>query len=213
MPDMVDFSLYLITDRSQVAEGHTLVTTVEAALRGGVKAVQLREKDLSASELRVLAQELRGLTRRYGARLFINDNVEIALAVRADGVHLGGHSRPTGAVRKQLGQDMLIGVSTHSSEEIRMAQDQGADFVTFGPVYATPSKLQYGPPQGLKKLADACRGITIPVFALGGITPARTAEVRRAGAGGIALIAAIIASPDPCAAAESFSACGRPDLE
>lgn len=208
MSNLIDFSLYLITDRNQVADQHTLFSTVESALKGGVKAVQLREKDLSATELLPLAQDLRDLTRHYDARLFINDNIDIALAVQADGVHLGGHSRPTDVIRERVGQKLLIGISTHSKAEIKLAAEQGADFVTFGPVYATPSKAEYGAPQGLDKLVDACRNSSIPLFALGGITPARAIEVQHAGASGVALISAIIASPDPRAAAEAFVTCG-----
>ena len=204
---MIDFPLYLITDRKQVANGHTLYTAVEAALQGGVKAVQLREKDLSAAELLPLATQLRDLTRSHGALLFINDNIDIALAVEADGVHLGGHSQATEVIRTKVGEKMLIGVSTHSKEEIEIAAKQGADFVTFGPVYATPSKAKYGKPQGLKKLSEACRNSSIPVFALGGITPERATEVKQVGAKGIALISAIIARPDPREAAEAFATC------
>lgn len=204
-PRATDFSLYLITDRHQVAPGHTLLSAVEAALQGGVTAVQLREKDLSAAELLPLARELRELTRRYAARLLINHHVDLALAVLADGVHLGGNSLPTEAVREQVGPELLIGVSTHSSAEILLATRHGADFVTFGPIYATPSKAAYGPPQGLHALSEACRISPLPVFALGGITPSRAAEVHQAGAQGIALISAIVASPDPRAAARSFS--------
>ena len=206
MPLPVDFDLYLITDRHQVPAGQTLLDVIEAALRGGVKAVQLREKALSTDQLLPLASELRTLTRRYGARLLVNDQVDVALAAGADGVHLGGHSRPTAEVRRQVGKEMLIGVSTHSSEEIRAAFDQGADFVTFGPVYATPSKAAYGDPLGLNALTEACQKSTLPVFALGGITPARAAAVRTAGAQGIALISAIIAVPAPEEAARAFFA-------
>jgi len=208
MPNPVDFNLYLITDRNQVVSGHSLISVVEAALQGGVKAVQLREKDLSATDLLPLAQELRDLTRRYAARLLLNDHIDLALAVQADGVHLGGHSKPTDVVRKLIGPDLLIGVSTHIKSEVNLAAEQGADFVTFGPVYATPSKAAFGPPQGLKALADACRDSILPVFALGGITPTRATEAREAGASGIALISAIIASPDPRSAAEDFVSCG-----
>jgi thiamine-phosphate pyrophosphorylase len=207
MPYMIDFPLYLITDRKQVANGHTLYTAVEAALQGGVKAVQLREKDLSATELLPLAKQLRTLTRQYDALLFINDNIDIALAVKADGVHLGGHSEATGIVRAKVGDKMLIGVSTHHKEEIERATKQGADFVTFGPVYETPSKAKYGKPQGLGKLAEVCRDSSIPVFALGGITAERAAEVQRAGARGVALISAIISSPDPRSSAVTFTTC------
>lgn len=204
MPNPIDFDLYLITDRHQVAAGQTLVSVIEAALQGGVKAIQLREKDLSAAELLPLATALRELTRRYAARLLINHHIELALEVSADGVHLGGHSLPTELVRRQLGPELLIGVSTHSSADITSAARQGADFVTFGPVYATPSKAAFGPPQGLHALTEACSASSLPVFALGGITTARLAEVRQAGASGIALISAIMASPEPRAAATAF---------
>ena len=205
MPNSVDFNLYLITDRHQVAPGHTLLSAIESALQGGIKAVQLREKDLSAAELLPLAQELREITRRYDARLLLNNHIDLALAVQADGVHLGGHSQPTEIVRERIGMDLLIGVSTHSNAEIISAAKQGADFVTFGPVYATPSKASFGPPQGLNALSEACRISPVPVFALGGINASRATEVRQTGASGIALISAIIANPDPQAATEAFS--------
>lgn len=208
MANPIDFNLYLITDRAQVAAGHTLLSAIDSALQGGVKAVQLREKDLPVSELLPLARQLRELTRRYDARLLINDRVDLALAVQADGVHLGGHSLPTDVVRQLVGPKLLIGVSTHSNADIGRATAQGADFVTFGPVYATPSKAAFGPPQGLNALTEACRGSALPVFALGGITPSRATEVRQAGASGIALIAAILASPNPCTSVEAFGACG-----
>lgn len=205
MPNSVDFNLYLITDRHQIAPGHTLLSAIESALQGGIKAVQLREKDLSAAELLPLAQELREITRRYGARLLLNDHIDLALAVQADGVHLGGHSQPTDVVRQRIGPELLIGVSTHSNADITLAAKQGADFVTFGPVYATPSKASFGPPQGLNALSAACRISPLPVFALGGISVSRATEVRQAGASGIALISAIIASPDPRVATAAFN--------
>ncbi len=206
MTKPIDFSLYLITDRTRVAAGHTLTSAVEAALQGGVRAIQLREKDLPAGELLPLARRLRDLTQLHGARLLINDRVDVALAVGADGVHLGGHSLPADVVRQLAGPDLLIGISTHSSAEIRLAADRGADFVTFGPVYATPSKAAFGRPQGLQALEDACRASSLPVFALGGITPERAAEVLQAGAAGIALIGAILADADPRSAAIAFHA-------
>ncbi len=207
MSNLIDFNLYLITDRHQVAPDHTLLSAVDAALQGGVKAVQLREKDLSAAELLPLARELRVLTRHHGALLLINDRIDIALAVQADGVHLGGHSLPADIARELVGPDLLIGISTHTHDEIRIAEQQGADFVTFGPVYATPSKAAFGLPQGLHALSEACRVSGLPVFALGGITSSRLPEARQAGASGIALISAILARSDPRTAAETFVAC------
>ncbi len=205
MSNLIDFSLYLITDRTQLTAGYSLFSAVEAALQGGVKAVQLREKDLPAAELLPLARQLRDLTRSYAARLLINDRIDLALAVQADGVHLGGHSLPADVARRLVGPELLIGISTHSCAEISRAAAQGADFVTFGPVYATPSKAAFGAPQGLQALAKACHGSTLPVFALGGMTPERTTEVMRSGAAGIALISAILASPDPRSAASAFN--------
>jgi len=196
----VDFSLYLITDRRQVPGGD-LVTAVRGALEGGVRAVQLREKDLPAAELFPLARELRELTRRHGARLFVNDRLDVALAVGADGVHLGGHSLPTATARRLLGPLALIGVSTHSESEAARAARDGADFVTFGPVYFTPSKARYGAPVGLERLSAATAVSPLPVFALGGVTAERCVDVLAAGARGAALISAILADPDPAAAA------------
>ncbi len=196
----VDFSLYLITDRRQVPGGD-LVTAVHSALEGGVRAVQLREKDLPAAALYPLARELRELTRRYGARLLVNDRVDVALAVEADGVHLGGHSLPAATVRRLLGPDRLLAISTHSAAEAAQAARSGADFITFGPVYFTPSKARYGAPVGLDALATVATATSLPVFALGGVTAELCPEVIAAGAGGVALISAILADPDPAAAA------------
>lgn len=192
----IDFDLYLITDRANCG-GRSLLETVELALRGGVKAVQLREKDLSGRRLFDLACELRRLTSRYGARLFVNDRIDVALAVEANGVHLGGESLPTGRVRALLGDSMLLGVSCHDLLSARAAQEEGADFITFGPVFYTPSKAAYGDPVGVAKLREAAGLLSIPVFALGGIKKDKVAEVITAGAAGIALISAVLAAPQP----------------
>lgn len=204
MPNSIDFNLYLITDRKQLPPGRDLVETVAAALAGGVRAVQLREKDLSAAELHPLARELRTLTARHGARLLINDRLDVALAVEADGVHLGGHSLPVAVARKILGPDRLIGVSTHRPEEVTAAQRDGADFATFGPVFFTPSKAAYGEPVGLGKLREACSASTLPVFSLGGVSCEHISELRDAGCHHVALIAAILAAADPAAAAAAL---------
>ena len=193
---MIDFNLYLITDRKQV-RGASLYRVIEEALKGGAKAVQLREKDLSSRNLYITACEMRELTARYGARLIINDRVDIVQAVAADGVHLGGESMPVAAARKILGTEKLIGVSCHDQSSALAAQQDGADFITFGPVYHTPSKASYGDPVGLAKLAETTKVLRIPVFALGGISPGNAGEVISCGAHGIALISAIIAAEQP----------------
>lgn len=199
----VGFSLYLITDRRQT-NSRPLDEVIEAALRGGVKAVQLREKDLSPREQLGLAHRLRELTSRYGARLLVNDRLDIALAVEADGVHLGEAGIDPATARRLLGPERLIGVSCHSVAGALAAQQGGADFITFGPVFATPSKARYGEPVGVNQLSEAKRQLRIPIFALGGISRNSVPEVLAAGADGIAMISAIIAADNPREEAAAF---------
>lgn len=199
----IGFNLYLITDRHQ-SGGLRLIDIVEEALKGGVRAVQLREKDLSSRELYELAYDMRKLTAQYSARLIINDRVDIALAVDADGVHLATTSMPIHRVRKLLGNSKLIGLSCHNQVNAIMAQENGADFITFGPVYYTPSKANYGKPVGVELLDTVTHLLDIPVFALGGIKRDNIHEVIAAEAAGIALVSAIIASDDPRSEAETM---------
>lgn len=200
---MTDFSLYLITDRHQTG-GRPLMDVVRQALDGGVRAVQLREKDLPGGELYRLAVGMRRLTSDYSARLIINDRPDIALAVEADGVHIGITSLPVAAVRRLLGQEKIIGYSAHAIDEAVRAQTDGADFVTFGPVYPTPSKAAYGEPCGVYKLAGAASALKIPVIALGGISQANIHEALSANIRGIAAISAILSAADPRAAAATL---------
>ena len=174
---------------------------VDAALAGGVRVVQLREKDLPPRELLSLAQVLRGLTSKGSARLLINDRMDICLAVDADGVHLPSNSMPTRIARKILGDAKLIGVSTHSLEEAKRAEGEGADLITLGPIYETPTKTRYGAPLGLDVLRTVRAHIKIPLFALGGIRRERVQGVLRAGADGVTLISAILMAEDPRQAA------------
>jgi thiamine-phosphate pyrophosphorylase len=188
------FRLYLITDRSLLPEEQFLAG-IEAALKGGVRAIQLREKNLTDNELRALAQDILKLTQKYNARLIINHRADLAQDIGADGVHLTESSTAVRKVRKQY-PGLLIGKSTHSLEGAMRAQHQGADFVTFSPVYDTPSKQSYGPSQGLEKLKNVCTKLDIPVLALGGIDLSRIAPVREQGAFGVALIRGIWNSSD-----------------
>ena len=199
----VGFRLYLVTDRRQAAGGD-LVGAVGRALAGGVQAVQLRENDLGARALLELARRLREMTSRHGAKLLINDRVDIALASGADGVHLGAASLPPEEARRILGKDRLVGCSTHGREELAAAAAGGADYVTFGPVFATPSKARYGPPQGVDALRRACGSSGLPVFGIGGIGQENVAEVVAAGSYGIAAISALLAADDPGAAASEM---------
>ena len=168
-------STYLISDRKLLPEGKLLIV-IEELLAAGLGMLQLREKDLSAAQLFPLALQLHQLTRRYNCRLLINDRIDLALAVEADGVHLGGHSLPTAVARELLGPQKLIGVSTHSAAEISQAATAGADFVTFGPVFHTPSKAAFGEPVGLPALCQACSDSPLPVYALGGINLQNAAD-------------------------------------
>jgi thiamine-phosphate pyrophosphorylase len=201
----IGFNLYLVTDRQQTGS-RPLITTVEEALKGGVRAVQLREKDLSTRELYELAYELRKLTSRYNAKLIINDRVDVALAVEADGIHLGHNSLPVYRARKLVGDKKLIGVSCHNQVNAITAQEKGADFITFGPVFFTPSKARYGKPLGVGKLENVTHLLQIPVFAIGGVKLDNTREVVAANASGIALISGVLAAQDPCAEARSLLA-------
>lgn len=189
--ELMGFKLYLITDRKLVTRHSSLVTAVTQALKGGIKAIQLREKDLDTRELLKLAYKMRDVTNKYNARLFINDRFDVALAVGADGVHLTQSSIPVHAVRNTVKKKLMIGVSTHSLKEVKTAEKGGADFITLGPVYRTPSKLKYGAPVGLNTLNKVSGEINIPVFAIGGIKSHRIGKVKKAGAYGVALISEI----------------------
>ena len=201
----LDFDLYVVTDR-QLTAGRPLCLVVEAALRGGARALQLREKDLSPRELYPLALEMRQLTRAYGAQLLINDRVDVALAVNADGVHLTTTSLPASIARQVLGPGRLIGVSTHTRAEAQAAADEGADFIVFGPVFFTPSKASYGQPVGLDALRAVRAVVKSPILAIGGIKPTNLDQALAVGADGIAVISAVISADDPTAATQEMLA-------
>ncbi|HUI24903.1 MAG TPA: thiamine phosphate synthase [Candidatus Kryptonia bacterium] len=188
--------LYLVTDRSQT-NGRPLVDVVAAAVRGGVDAVQLREKDLPTRALLELARRLLPVCRQHGARLLINDRIDVALAAGADGVHLPATSFACRDARRLVGRNLLIGVSTHSIADIEAAAEAGADFVVLGPIYATPSKAAFGAPLGAEMLAAASRRAALPVLAIGGIDATNAASIMRSGAAGIAVVRAVCAAADP----------------
>jgi len=191
-----NFDLYLVTDRG-MTQGRDLLWVLQQALDGGVKGIQLREKDLVGRELFFLAEAARKLTQRYHALLLINDRIDIALAMDADGVHLSTASIPIESARALLGRQQLLGASTHSLEEAQEAERSGADFVVFGPVYFTPSKASYGSPQGLAALKKVVEKLSLPIYAIGGIKPENIADTRRTGVRGVALISAVMSAADP----------------
>jgi thiamine-phosphate pyrophosphorylase len=191
--DLNDLRLHLITDRSLFKKQKYFFNAVEAALMGGVKALQLREKDLPDSELIKLGIHLRTLTSNYEAKLIINSRADIAQKISADGVHLAETSPKANEI-KSSSPDLIIGVSTHSLEGAHLAEKQGADYITFSPIYETPSKASYGPPQGLGTLRQVTQAVRLPVLALGGITLNRVPECMEQGAFGVALISDIWSS-------------------
>ena len=188
------FSLYLITDRHLAGGVKKLINKINGALKGGVKAVCLREKDLPAKELFSLALRLRQLTSEFNAALFINGRVDVAMAIKADGIHLGQNGFSPKDVRPLIGKKIMIGVSAHSIKEALKAERDGADFITLGPVYRTPSKERYGEPIGLSPLKKATKVLRIPFFGIGGIKKENIKEVLDTGASGVALISAILAA-------------------
>ena len=192
-PIDLDFHVYLVTNRKLHPDKNHLEAT-EQAVKGGVRAIQLREKDLKTRDLLRVAYEMRSLTLKFDARLFINDRVDIAIAIEADGVHLGQKSIPPYAVRR-IASRLIIGVSCHSMEEAMRAQSQGADFITLGPVYPTLSKPGMKP-LGTDTLETVARKLSIPVFGIGGITNENIKEIIDRGAFGGALINGIFGAKD-----------------
>ncbi len=199
----VGFRLYLITDSGSFSGVEALYAAVESALQGGVTAVQLREKSLPIREYLQCAEQIRQLTFRYGAKFFVNDRVDVAVAVGADGVHLGQLSVPAHAAKK-VSNRLMVGVSTHGPAEAQRAVEEGADFLTLGPVFPTPSKMQYGAPVGLDVLKAVVAAVPVPVFGIGGIKKENVSEVMQTGAHGIALISGILGAPDARASAQEY---------
>lgn len=198
-----DFDIYLITDRMKT-DGRDLKEVIREALKGGIRGVQLREKDLSTRDLLRLAAEIREITGKAGARLLINGRIDICLAVEADGVHIGKESIPTNIARDILGRERIIGVSTHGLAEAKEAEMQGADFITLGPIYYTESKAQFGNQLGTDMIKNARRRISIPIFALGGIKLDNIKPLVETGAYGIAMISAIMSARDITGTAQEF---------
>jgi thiamine-phosphate pyrophosphorylase len=190
-----DLLLYLCTDRV-LALGRLIAEAVEAAIAGGVTMVQLREKDASTGEFYRIALEVKALTRRHHVPLVINDRLDIALAVEAEGLHIGQSDLPLPAARRLAGEKLFIGVSASTVEDALRAEAEGADYLGVGAVYPTGSKADTGEAIGLEGLAAICAAVKIPVAGIGGVNASNAAEVIRAGAGGIAVLSGILSRPD-----------------
>lgn len=194
--------LYGVTDRSWLKD-ETLYQQVEKALKGGVTFIQLREKKLDQESFLEEAKELKELCREYKVPFVINDNVEIALAVDADGVHVGQSDMEAGDVRKRLGEDKIIGVSAQTVEQALLAEKHGADYLGVGAVFPTGSKDD-ADDVSHETLKTICSAVNIPVIAIGGISRENVAKLSGSGICGVAVISAIFAQPDIEAAAKEL---------
>jgi thiamine-phosphate pyrophosphorylase len=196
----VDWSVYVITDR-RVAGDRSILDVVRAAIRGGTSVVQLREKTATTREMVELGQALHAITRQAGIPLIINDRLDVALAIAAEGVHVGHDDMPVRLARRLIGPDLLLGASPETVGEARQMERDGANYLGVGDVYGTPSKSDAGIPIGVDGLTEVIRAVSIPVVAIGGITLENAGLVIQAGAAGVAVISAVIGAPDPEAAA------------
>ncbi len=201
---VLDLGLYVVTDRD-LARGRSHQEVAAAAFAGGANVVQLRDKSVQARELCAIASEIQALATQAGALLIINDRVDVALAVDADGVHVGQDDLPAAAARRLLGPDKVLGVSVENGAQARQAEADGADYVAIGPIYeARGTKTDAGPPVGPQAIAEMRRHTRLPVVAIGGIKAQHVAEAVRAGADGLAVVSAVVAAPDIEAAAREL---------
>lgn len=199
MPE-VDWSVYVITDRGAAGD-RSLVEVVRAAIRGGATVVQLRDKSATTREMIELGRALHGVTAPAGVPLIVNDRLDVALAIDAEGVHVGLDDMPVPLARRLLGPGRLVGYSPDSVEAALRGQRQGADYLGIGDVFGTPSKPDAGEPIGLEGLAAVAEAVSIPVVAIGGITLENAAAAVRVGAAGVAVISAVVGAEEPEVAA------------
>ncbi len=199
----VDYSLYLVTDRS-LSRGRSSEEIVDGAVRGGVTCVQLREKHCSTCEFVWQARSLQPILRKYNIPLIINDRLDVALAVDADGVHLGQSDMHIGDARRLAGKKMIIGISAENLEDAIVAEKEGADYIGISPVFATDTKADTAAPLGLEGVQRIRRAVKIPLFGIGGIHAANMREVFCAGADGVAVVSAIVSAECPETAASQL---------
>ena len=198
----IDYSLYLCTDR-RLMTSPTIEASVESALRGGTTVIQLREKDCSSREFYELGLRVKKITERYHAPLIINDRVDIALAVGAAGVHVGQGDLPCKVVREIVGPDMIVGVSAATIDEAVQAEEDGADYLGVGAMYATATKTDTRP-VSMEELLKIRAAVKIPIVVIGGINKQTLGNFKGTGVNGLAVVSAIVAQPDPEAAAREL---------
>lgn len=200
---MASWDLYVVIT-TKLGGGRPTLELVRQALAGGATAIQLREKDMPAREMVELGREIRTLTRAAGAAFIVNDRLDVALAVDADGLHIGQEDLPARVARKLLGPGKILGVSTGTVLEARQAVADGADYLGVGSIFATKSKGDAGEPIGLAGLKAIRAAVDVPIVAIGGIDAGNVAEVIAAGADGVAVVSAVIGAPDVAAAAREL---------
>jgi len=194
MKKLNDFGLYFITDSRLTKK--SAIDDVHSAVKGGVKIVQYREKDAPAKQMVQEALEIMGICRKNDVLFIVDDRVDVALAVDADGVHLGQNDIPYNYARKLLGRDKIIGLSAHSVEDALRNQKLGADYTGLGPIYCTTTKKDAKYPIGLEPIRQLKGNMEIPFVAIGGINESNIGQVLKAGARNIAMISAIVAKDD-----------------
>ncbi|MDD4844310.1 MAG: thiamine phosphate synthase, partial [Anaerotignum sp.] len=192
--DKKSLLLYAVTDRAWL-NGRELAEDVEKALQGGATFVQLREKDATFDEFVEQAKEVKEVCKKYGVPFVINDNIEVALAVDADGIHVGQSDMEAGSVRQRLGRDKIIGVSTRTVEEALLAQERGADYLGVGAMFQTSTKLDAADVT-FQELREICNAVEIPVVAIGGISSKNVEELQGTGIDGVAVVSALFAAED-----------------
>jgi thiamine-phosphate pyrophosphorylase len=191
----IDYSLYLVTDRSLLGN-RSLGEAVKEAIEGGTSFIQLREKDIPTRDFYNMALEVKKITDYYKVPLVINDRIDIAQAIDADGVHLGQSDMPLNIARQILGNNKLIGISVENVNEAREAEKNGADYVGVGTVFYTGTKKDINIPIGLEGLRDVCKSINIPKVAIGGINKDNLSGILSTGVDGIAVVSAILGEKD-----------------
>lgn len=194
--------LYAVTDRAWTGR-QTLLEQIEAALQGGVTLVQLREKDLDDDTFLAEAREVVTLCHRYGVPCLINDNLPVALAAGADGVHVGQEDQPVADIRRQVGPGFLIGSTAKTLDQALAAQAAGADYLGVGACFPSPTKPN-AKGISLEELTAICTAVNLPVVAIGGITPQNAGQLRGTGIAGLAVVSALFAAPDITAAARAL---------
>jgi len=192
----VDWTLYVVTDSRLVGQ-RSLAEVVAAVIRGGAKVIQYREKNLDTRPMVETAELLRRVCRQLGAVFLVNDRLDVALAVDADGVHLGQNDMPVRIARRLLGKEKLLGVSVQDARAMDEALNEGADYLSLSPVFATSTKPDHEEPLGLERVRALAGRSPLPVVAIGGINRSNVVDVMRAGVQGVCVISAVLNAPDP----------------